>query len=119
MAALGVSLKEFFKPFTKVVRPRTPRRRGSQMMDSSVYRPASLEHFADVGHSGGSTIIFEILALSGTDETSSASRFGSQRSSLQSIFSISKSNVRLGYRSNCTYTSTSPAYNSVFPLADP
>ena len=28
LAALGVSLREFFKPFTKVVRPRTPRRRG-------------------------------------------------------------------------------------------
>ncbi len=28
VAALGVSLREFFKPFTKVVRPRTPRRRG-------------------------------------------------------------------------------------------
>ena len=28
LAALGVSLGEFFKPFTKVVRPRTPRRRG-------------------------------------------------------------------------------------------
>ena len=27
-AALGVSLREFFKPFTKVVKPRTPRRRG-------------------------------------------------------------------------------------------
>ena len=28
LAALGVSLGKFFKPFTKVVRPRTPRRRG-------------------------------------------------------------------------------------------
>ena len=28
LAALGVSLKEFFSSFTKVVRPRTPRRRG-------------------------------------------------------------------------------------------
>ncbi len=28
LAALGVSLGEFFKPFTKVVRPTTPRRRG-------------------------------------------------------------------------------------------
>lgn len=28
LAALGVSLREFFKPFTKVVRPKTPRRRG-------------------------------------------------------------------------------------------
>ncbi len=28
LAALGVSLGEFFKPFTKVVRPRTPRKRG-------------------------------------------------------------------------------------------
>ncbi len=28
LAALGVSLGEFFKPFAKVVRPRTPRRRG-------------------------------------------------------------------------------------------
>ena len=28
LAALGVSLREFFKPFTKVVKPRTPRRRG-------------------------------------------------------------------------------------------
>jgi len=27
LAALGVSLKEFFKLFTKVVRPNTPRRR--------------------------------------------------------------------------------------------
>ena len=27
LAALGVSLGEFFKPFTKVVRPRTPRGR--------------------------------------------------------------------------------------------
>ncbi len=29
LAALGVSLGEFFKPFTKVVRPRTPRRRSA------------------------------------------------------------------------------------------
>ncbi len=28
LAALGVSLSEFFKPFKQVVRPRTPRRRG-------------------------------------------------------------------------------------------
>ena len=28
LAALGVSLREFFKPFKEVVRPRTPRRRG-------------------------------------------------------------------------------------------
>ena len=28
LAALGVSLGELFEPFTKVVRPRTPRRRG-------------------------------------------------------------------------------------------
>ncbi len=28
LAALGVSLGEFFKPFKEVVRPRTPRRRG-------------------------------------------------------------------------------------------
>ena len=28
LAALGVSLGEFFKPFREVVRPRTPRRRG-------------------------------------------------------------------------------------------
>ncbi len=28
LAALGVSLSEFFKPFKEVVRPRTPRRRG-------------------------------------------------------------------------------------------
>ncbi|MCH7682396.1 MAG: helix-turn-helix domain-containing protein [Gemmatimonadetes bacterium] len=28
LAALGVSLGEFFKPFTKIVKPRTPRRRG-------------------------------------------------------------------------------------------
>ncbi len=28
LAALGVSLREFFKPFTKLVKPRTPRRRG-------------------------------------------------------------------------------------------
>ena len=28
LAALGLSLGEFFEPFTKVVRPRTPRRRG-------------------------------------------------------------------------------------------
>ena len=28
LAALGVSLGDFFKPFGKVVRPRTPRRRG-------------------------------------------------------------------------------------------
>ena len=28
LAALGVSLGEFFAPFTKVVKPRTPRRRG-------------------------------------------------------------------------------------------
>ena len=28
LAALGVSLGEFFKPFRDVVRPRTPRRRG-------------------------------------------------------------------------------------------
>ena len=28
LAALGVSLGEFFSLFTKVVRPRTPRRRG-------------------------------------------------------------------------------------------
>ncbi len=28
LAALGVSLGEFFKPFKQVVRPRTPRRRG-------------------------------------------------------------------------------------------
>ncbi len=28
LAALGVSLGEFFSPFTKVVNPRTPRRRG-------------------------------------------------------------------------------------------
>ena len=28
LAALGVSLGEFFKPFRQVVRPRTPRRRG-------------------------------------------------------------------------------------------
>ncbi len=28
LAALGVSLGEFFSSFTKVVRPRTPRRRG-------------------------------------------------------------------------------------------
>ncbi len=28
LAALGVSLREFFKPFTKVVRPRTAMRRG-------------------------------------------------------------------------------------------
>ncbi len=28
LAALGVSLGEFFEPFAKVVRPRTPRRRG-------------------------------------------------------------------------------------------
>ncbi len=27
LAALGVSLGEFFRPFTKVVRPRTPRKR--------------------------------------------------------------------------------------------
>ncbi len=27
LAALGVSLGQFFKPFTKVVRPRTPRHR--------------------------------------------------------------------------------------------
>ena len=27
LAALGVSLSEFFKPFTKVVRPRAPRAR--------------------------------------------------------------------------------------------
>jgi transcriptional regulator with XRE-family HTH domain len=27
LAALDVSLGEFFKPFTKVVRPRTPRKR--------------------------------------------------------------------------------------------
>ncbi len=26
LAALGVSLREFFKPFKEVVRPRTPRR---------------------------------------------------------------------------------------------
>ena len=28
LAALSVSLREFFKPFKEVVRPRTPRRRG-------------------------------------------------------------------------------------------
>ena len=28
LAALGVSLGEFFRPFRQVVRPRTPRRRG-------------------------------------------------------------------------------------------
>ena len=28
LAALGVSLREFFQPFKAVVRPRTPRRRG-------------------------------------------------------------------------------------------
>ncbi len=28
LSALGVSLGEFFEPFAKVVRPRTPRRRG-------------------------------------------------------------------------------------------
>ncbi len=28
LAALGVSLREFFRPFKDVVRPRTPRRRG-------------------------------------------------------------------------------------------
>ncbi len=28
LAALGVSLRQFFKPFKEVVRPRTPRRRG-------------------------------------------------------------------------------------------
>ncbi len=28
LAALGVSLGEFFKPFKEVVGPRTPRRRG-------------------------------------------------------------------------------------------
>ncbi len=28
LAALGVSLREFFKPFKELVRPRTPRRRG-------------------------------------------------------------------------------------------
>ena len=28
LAPLGVSLKEFFRPFKEVVRPRTPRRRG-------------------------------------------------------------------------------------------
>ena len=28
LAALGVSLGEFFKPFKQVVRPRTPRKRG-------------------------------------------------------------------------------------------
>ncbi len=28
LAALSVSLREFFKPFREVVRPRTPRRRG-------------------------------------------------------------------------------------------
>ena len=28
LAALGVSLSEFFKPFKEVVRPRTPRHRG-------------------------------------------------------------------------------------------
>ena len=28
LAALGVSLGEFFKPFKEVVKPRTPRRRG-------------------------------------------------------------------------------------------
>jgi len=28
LAALDVSLNEFFKPFKDVVRPRTPRRRG-------------------------------------------------------------------------------------------
>ena len=28
LAALSVSLREFFKPFKDVVRPRTPRRRG-------------------------------------------------------------------------------------------
>ena len=29
LAALGVGLGEFFKPFGKVVRPRTPRRRSA------------------------------------------------------------------------------------------
>ena len=28
LATLGVSLREFFKPFREAVRPRTPRRRG-------------------------------------------------------------------------------------------
>ncbi len=28
LAALGVNLAEFFEPFTKVMRPRVPRRRG-------------------------------------------------------------------------------------------
>ena len=28
LAPLGVSLREFFKPFKDVVKPRTPRRRG-------------------------------------------------------------------------------------------
>ncbi len=28
LAALGVNLGEFFRPFGKVARPRTPRRRG-------------------------------------------------------------------------------------------
>lgn len=28
IAPMSISLREFFKPFSKVVRPRTPRRRG-------------------------------------------------------------------------------------------
>jgi transcriptional regulator with XRE-family HTH domain len=28
LAALGVSLREFFRPFKELVKPRTPRRRG-------------------------------------------------------------------------------------------
>ncbi len=28
LAPLGVSLREFFKPFKEVMKPRTPRRRG-------------------------------------------------------------------------------------------